>query len=71
MTGLERNETALQEFFADPAFKYPKVVLTVTLDRKQWLDEDSWTAWLESIHGLVKYAKVEAVFDSFSSIFIV
>lgn len=71
MTGLECNETALQEFSPDPEFKYPKVVLTVALQEKQWLEEDSWTAWLESIPGLVRYATVEAVFDSFSSLVII
>ena len=47
---------------------YPKVLISLSLEEDQWLFTDKWVDWLRSVPGLVKYAKVEGVFKSGSSL---
>ena len=71
MTGLECDTSALREFVPDPLFKYPKVLLSVALEDKQWLHQDSWISWLQSMPALVRYATLQGEFDSFSSVLLI
>ena len=71
MPGLEYDESGLAEFFPDKGFKYPKALLTITLENNQWLHEDAWISWLKSIPALVRHANIEAEFAGLSSVLLI
>ncbi|CZR69300.1 uncharacterized protein PAC_19200 [Phialocephala subalpina] len=46
----------------------PRVIISLALERHQTLSSESCQKWLSSCPTLVKYAKVEAVYKSFSAL---
>lgn len=52
----------------DKTFRCPKVLISVALEEEQWLSTQQWEDWLRSIPGLVRYANVEGVYGSDSTL---
>ena len=48
-------------------YNVPRVIISLTVDEHQTLDSESCQKWLTSCPTLVKYAKIEAVYKSFSA----
>lgn len=49
-------------------YEVPRVIISLTLEKHQKLSSDSCQKWIASCPTLVKYAKVEAVYNSFSAL---
>jgi hypothetical protein len=49
-------------------FKVPRVIISLSVEEDQNLNSQSCEKWLASCPALVKYAKVEAVYKSFSTL---
>ncbi|PVH82437.1 hypothetical protein DL98DRAFT_513879 [Cadophora sp. DSE1049] len=49
-------------------YEVPRVIISLALEKHQKLSSESCQKWLASCPTLVKYAKVEAVYNSFSAL---
>ena len=71
-TALEDNanssESSISQVWPDRDFKCPKVLISVALEEDQWLGAEAWADWLESVPAKVKYANVEGIYKSDSTI---
>lgn len=52
----------------DDEYEVPRVIISLTLEKHQKLSSDSCQKWIASCPTLFKYAKVEAVYNSFSAL---
>ena len=62
------SESSISQVWPDRDFKCPKVLISVALEEDQWLKAESWADWLEKVPGKVKYANVEGIYKSDSTI---
>ncbi len=71
-TALEDNaissESSISQVWPDRDFKSPKVLISVALEEDQWLEAEAWADWLEKVPAKVKYANVEGIYKSDSTI---
>jgi hypothetical protein len=67
---LGSSQSSLSSVWPDPQFKCPKVLITVALEEDQWLHSGSFAEWLLSVPALVKFAQVEGVYHSDSTLVI-
>ena len=71
-TALEDNanssESSISQVWPDRDFKCPKVLISVALEEDQWLEAEAWADWLEKVPAKVKYANVEGIYKSDSTI---
>ena len=47
---------------------YPTVLIAVALEEDQSLQLDTWVEWLRDIPAIAKYARVEGIYESYSSL---
>lgn len=67
----ESSHTSVSEVWPDKDFECPKVLISVALEEEQLLSAPQWADWISSIPGLVKYANVEGVYKSDSTLFLI
>ncbi len=65
--GNEYELNSLQDV-EDRQYKVPRVLISLALEENQTLNSESAQKWLASCPNLVKFAKIEAVFSSFSTL---
>ena len=66
--GSSSSKSSIDEVWPDEGFRCPKVLISVALEEEQWLSPQQWEDWLRSIPGLVKFANVEGVYGSDSTL---
>ena len=64
----QSSKSSIDEVWPDKSFRCPKVLISVALEEEQWLSTQQWRDWLRSIPGLVRYANVEGVYGSDSTL---
>ncbi len=64
----QSSKSSIDEVWPDKSFRCPKVLISVALEEEQWLSTQQWEDWLRSIPGLVRYANVEGVYGSDSTL---
>ncbi|KAL8791586.1 MAG: hypothetical protein Q9195_005850 [Heterodermia aff. obscurata] len=64
----ESSCSSVSEVWPDKKFQYPKVLISVALEEEQWLSAPQWADWMRSIPGQVKYANVEGIYRSGSTL---
>ena len=64
----QSSKSPLDEVWPDSDFRCPKVLISVALEEDQWLSSQQWEDWLRSIPGLVRFANVEGVYGSDSTL---
>ena len=62
------SESSISQVWPDRDFKSPKVLISVALEEDQWLEAEAWADWLEKVPAKVKYANVEGIYKSDSTI---
>ena len=62
------SESSISQVWPDPDFKCPKVLISVALEEDQWLEAEAWADWLKKVPAKVKYANVEGIYKSDSTI---
>lgn len=67
---VDSSQSSLNSVWPDPAFKCPKVLITVALEEEQWLQTGSFVEWLKAVPALAKFARVEGVYHSDSTLMI-
>lgn len=67
-TNSGSSNSSANDVWPDKEFKCPKVLISVALEEEQWLSAQQWADWMRSIPGLVKYANVEGVYKSDSTL---
>ena len=67
-TTAKSSNSSANEVWPDKDFNCPKVLISVALEEEQWLSPQQWAEWIRSIPGLVKYANVEGVYKSDSTL---
>ena len=60
--------SSISQVWPDRDFKCPKVLISVALEEDQWLEAEAWADWLEKVPAKVKYANVEGIYKSDSTI---
>jgi Fungal Zn(2)-Cys(6) binuclear cluster domain len=68
---LDSTQSSLNSVWPDTNFKCPKVLITVALEEEQWLQTGSFVEWLKAVPALAKFAHVEGVYHSDSTLLIV
>ena len=53
-----------------PGARYPKVMISVALEEDQVLHTRDWCEWLKSVPAIVKFARVEGIYKSDSTLLI-
>jgi len=64
----QSSKLSIDEVWPDKKFRCPKVLISVALEEEQWLLTQQWQDWLRSIPGLVRFANVEGVYGSDSTL---
>ena len=67
----ESSCSSVSEVWPDKKFECPKVLISVALEEEQWLSAPQWADWMRSIPGLVKYANVEGIYKSDSTLLLI
>lgn len=71
-TVLEDNanssKSSVSQVWPDRDFRCPRVLISVALEEDQWLEAEVWADWLEKVPAKVKYANVEGIYKSDSTI---
>ena len=67
----EASYSSVNEVWPDNKFECPKVVISVALEEEQWLSAPQWSDWMRSIPGFVRYANVEGIYKSDSTLLLV
>lgn len=67
-TNSGSSNSSANDVWPDKEFNCPKVLISVALEEEQWLSTQQWADWMRSIPGLVKYANVEGVYKSDSTL---
>jgi hypothetical protein len=62
------NLSSLSATLPDKTFVFPHVILSVALEEDQVLDLDGFQHWIELFPALAKYAKIEGVYPSHSTL---
>lgn len=65
---VNSSESSISQVWPDRDFKCPKVLISVALEEDQWLEAEAWADWLEKVPAKVKYANVEGIYKSDSTI---
>ena len=53
-----------------PEDRYPKVIISVALEEDQVLHTRDWCEWLKSVPAIVKFARVQGIYESDSTLVI-
>lgn len=53
-----------------PEDRYPKVIISVALEEDQLLHTRDWCEWLKSVPAIVKFARVQGIYKSYSTLVI-
>ena len=64
----ESSCSSISEVWPDKKFDCPKVLISVALEEEQWLSVPQWADWMRSIPGFVRYANVEGIYKSGSTL---
>ena len=67
----ESSCSSVSEVWPDKKFECPKVLISVALEEEQWLSAPQWADWMRSIPGLVKYANIEGIYKSDSTLLLI
>ena len=67
----ESSRSSVSEVWPDKNFECPKVLISVALEEEQWLSAPQWADWIRSVPGLVKYANVEGIYKSGSTLLLI
>ena len=62
------SESSIDQVWPDQEFNHPKVLLSLSLEENQWLHADKWIEWIQSVPALVKYAEVDGIYKSGSTL---
>ncbi len=65
------SSSSLDGVWPDKDFACPKVLMSIALEEEQWLSPQHWTDWIRSIPALVKYANIEGVYKSDSTLILI
>ena len=65
------SRTSVSEVWPDKDFECPKVLISVALEEEQLLSAPQWADWIRSVPGLVKYASVEGIYKSDSTLILI
>lgn len=61
------SQSSLDQIWPDLKFHCPKVLMSIALEEDQMLHTAGWVDWLRSVPAMVKYAHVEGIFKSGST----
>ena len=64
----DSSQSSLDQIWPDIEFRNPKVLISIALEEDQWLSSTHWVEWLRSVPALAKYAHVEGVYKSGSTL---
>ena len=67
----QSSNSSVDEVWPDNRFRCPKVIISVALEEEQWLSTQQWEDWLRSIPALVKFANVEGIYGSDSTLLLI
>lgn len=67
----ESSSSSLDDVWPDKKFDCPKVLMSIALEEEQWLSPQHWTDWIRSIPALVKYANIEGIYKSDSTMLLI
>ena len=59
------------EVWPDQNFNCPKVHISIALEEEQWLSPQHWADWIRSVPALVKFASIEGIYKSDSTLIMV
>lgn len=62
------SQSPVDQVWPDHDFRHPKVLLSLSLEENQWLHADEWIEWIRSVPALVKYANVDGIYKSGSTL---
>ncbi len=65
------SSSSLDGVWPDKGFDCPKVLMSITLEEEQWLSPQHWADWIRSIPALVKFANIEGVYKSDSTLIVI
>ena len=65
---VNSSESSISQVWPDRDFNCPKVLISVALEEDQWLEAEAWYDWLRKVPAKVKYANVEGIYKSDSTI---
>jgi len=70
-TASKSSSSSLDGVWPDKEFACPKVLMSIALEEEQWLSPQHWADWIRSIPALVKYANIEGIYKSDSTLIMV
>ena len=67
---LNSSQSSIDQVWPDPEFHHPKVLISLSLEEDQWLHTDEWVEWMRSVPAFVKYANVDGIYKSGSTLIV-
>ena len=67
---LVSSQSSVDRVWPDREFHHPKILISLSLEEDQCLYTEEWVDWMRSVPALVKYAKVDGVFRSSSTLLV-
>lgn len=67
-TNTQSSQSSQSQVWSDRESDLPKVLISVALEEDQYLLTNEWAEWLERIPAIVKFARVEGVYHSSSTL---
>ena len=64
----DSSQSSLDQIWPDVEFRNPKFLISIALEEDQWLSPTHWIEWLRSVPALARYAHVEGLYKSGSSL---
>jgi hypothetical protein len=62
------SQSSLSHVWPDPQYMCPKVLVSLALEDDQILETEAWMEWLRSVPAVVKYAQVQGLYRSDSTL---
>ena len=66
----ESSSSSIDQVWPDEDFQCPKVLISVALEEEQWLSPQQWDDWIRSIPALVKFANIQGLYKSDSTLLV-
>lgn len=67
---LHSSQSSIDRVWPDPEFHHPKVLISLSLEEDQFLNMETWVAWIRSVPALIRYTKVDGIFKSSSTLLV-
>ena len=64
----DSSQSSVHQVWPDQNYCHPKVLISLSLKEDQKLNMDEWVEWMRSVPALVKYANVDGIYKSGSTL---